>query len=295
MKVILAEAFGMCFGVRDALQRVAAVDNPCATTIHGELVHNEVVLHQLDERGFAQQSEHDRDDTPDTPDVLITAHGISDRRRAELLAAGKRLIDTTCPLVRRVHSAAQQLERDGYHVLVLGKQGHVEVQGIVEDLTSYHVLDQIRQVAGYPHARLGVVCQTTLPPALADALVRKIRRLNPHGELRFIDTICDPTRQRQRAMETLLTQVQAVVVVGGHNSNNTRQLVALCEQRRVPVRHVATVGDLDWGWLAQFDTIGLTAGTSTLDATVEEVHAALTRFKPISPATTFQPCCKGSI
>src|SRR5690349_149204 len=109
MKVILAEAFGMCFGVRDALECVAAVEQPGDTTIHGELVHNEVVLHQLEALGFARQTETNRDRPPDTPDVLITAHGISDRRRAALLAAGKRLIDTTCPLVRRVHLAAQQL------------------------------------------------------------------------------------------------------------------------------------------------------------------------------------------
>lgn len=275
MKVILAEAFGMCFGVRDALRRAAEVEHAEQTTIHGELVHNEVVLHQLEARGFRQTAEHDRRDVPQTDAVLITAHGISDRARQRLLDAGKQLIDTTCPLVRRVHEAARQLERDGFHVLLLGKPGHVEVQGVVEDLRSYDIVGSVDQVRSFPHPRLGIACQTTLPPHQADELCRRIEAANPHAEIRRIDTICEPTRRRQQAIRELLAQVEAVVVVGGRNSNNTLQLVGLCRQHEKPVLHVESASDLDFDWLAQFETIGLTAGTSTLDATVAEVHQAI--------------------
>src|SRR5947209_8585635 len=114
MKVIRAKVMGMCFGVRDALEVIAGVESPSTVTIHGQLVHNEEVLARLKEEGFTMTSESDRRGVPETPTVLITAHGISDRERARLSAAGKRLIDTTCPLVARVHHAALRLQDDGY-------------------------------------------------------------------------------------------------------------------------------------------------------------------------------------
>lgn len=275
MKVILAEHLGMCFGVRDALKRAAEAPSPGETTIHGELVHNEVVSRQLAERGFRQTPEENRSGLPSTPLVLITAHGISDKRRLELLESGKELIDTTCPLVRRVHEAAQSLERDGFYVLVLGKPGHVEVQGVIEDLRQAEVIGGPQDVRRWPHSRLGIVCQTTVAPQTAADLCRQIRGKNPHAQVRFADTICEPTRRRQQAMEALLDRVPAVVVVGGRNSNNTLQLVALCRQRQVAVMHVTRAAELDAEWLAPFDTVGLTAGTSTLDETVAEVYAVL--------------------
>ncbi|HVW03320.1 MAG TPA: hypothetical protein VHB77_23355, partial [Planctomycetaceae bacterium] len=109
MQVIRADAMGMCFGVRDALALLDTVESPRDVTIHGELVHNPTVLVQLDVRGFQRAAEHNRDAVPDTPAVMITAHGVSDRERQRLLAAGKSLIDTTCPLVERAHQAAQKL------------------------------------------------------------------------------------------------------------------------------------------------------------------------------------------
>lgn len=282
MEVIVAEAMGMCFGVRDALRRVAEIDRPRETTIHGQLVHNEVVLHQLEQRGFHQTSERQRDALPNTEQVLITAHGISDWRRQKLLAANKQLIDTTCPLVRRVHESAQQLQRAGFHVLVLGKTGHVEVQGIVEDLHSFDVVGNVDDVRVFPHARLGIVCQSTLPPDSAEELVRCIRQLNSAAEIIFCDTICDPTRRRQEAMNSLVARVEAVVVVGGKNSNNTLQLIAFCQARGKPVFHVTTAAELDRAALAPFSVVGLTAGTSTLDETILEVQRALEQLPAAS-------------
>ena len=103
MKVLRADAMGLCFGVRDALALAAGLTDPANVTIHGELVHNETVLVLLRTRGFRMTAETERDSLPPTQDVLITAHGISDRERRRLEGAGKRLIDTTCPLVERVH------------------------------------------------------------------------------------------------------------------------------------------------------------------------------------------------
>jgi 4-hydroxy-3-methylbut-2-enyl diphosphate reductase len=275
MKVLVAEVMGMCFGVRDALKIIDKVDKPEAVTIHGELVHNEVVLEQLRVRGFQMSGENERGDIPLTPLVLITAHGVSDAERQRLHGAGKQLVDTTCPLVTRVHKAAQGLQQEGYHVLVIGKRGHVEVQGIIEDLHSFDLIQTADEVKTYAFARLGIVCQTTSTARNVQAIRAQVEALNPHAEIRFIDTVCHPTRDHQRALERLVEQVDAMVVVGGHNSNNTRELAAYCREKNLPTYHVQGAEDLDPAWFHNCLTVGLTAGTSTLDSTIEEVRQAL--------------------
>src|SRR5207237_1864418 len=123
--------------------------------------------------------------------------------------------------------------------------------------------------------RLGIMCQTTTPVALAQEIRTAVAERNPHAEVRFIDTICLPTKEHQRALERMLDQVEAVVVVGGRNSNNTRQLVLRCQERGLPAYHIQSAGDLRPEWFDGIATVGLTAGTSTLDETIEEVHQAL--------------------
>jgi 4-hydroxy-3-methylbut-2-enyl diphosphate reductase len=274
MQIRRADAMGMCFGVRDALQAIEQVGEPGSVTIHGELVHNGEVLRMLDRRGFRQSDEVGRD-VPDTEAVLITAHGVSDRERERLRGAGKRLIDTTCPLVHKAHEAAQLLQADGRRVVVLGKPEHVEVRGIVEDLDDPVVVRAEQDVATWPDLRLGVVCQTTTPSERVDLLVDEIRRRNPHADVRLMDTVCNPTKARGAALEALLPQVDALVVVGGRDSNNTRQLVVRAERRGVPALHIENEAELDEGWLAGRRVVGLTAGTSTLPATIDAVHARL--------------------
>jgi 4-hydroxy-3-methylbut-2-enyl diphosphate reductase len=265
----------MCFGVRDALELVRQFDRPKQATIHGELVHNEQISNDLAARGFQQTPEAGRRALPLTPTVVITAHGVSDRERQRLLDAGKELIDTTCPLVRRVHLATRELERQGYFVLVIGRPGHVEVEGIVGDLANCEVVPNEAAARRYEAPRLGIVCQTTTTPTEAERVRRAIERANYGKEVRFVDTVCQPTRDRQTAIAELLEQVEAVVVVGGRHSNNTRQLVSYATARGVPAVHVQTAADLDRDWLAQFRIVGLTAGTSTPEDTIDEVYRAL--------------------
>jgi 4-hydroxy-3-methylbut-2-enyl diphosphate reductase len=276
MRVIRADVLGLCFGVRDALEVIEGMAEPEAVTIHGQLVHNEVVQARLAARGFVMRGETERKTClPETPAVLVTAHGISDRERRRLESAGKRLVDTTCPLVTRVHQAARTLQADGYHVLVIGRRGHVEVDGIVEDLNDYDVIESVEEVVSYPSRRLGIICQTTTTERHVESIRAGIAARNPDAEIRFIDTVCLPTKEHQRALERLLDRVEAIVVVGGRNSNNTRELVARCLERAKPALHVQSAADLDAGWFQDFATVGLTAGTSTLPATIDEVHRAL--------------------
>ena len=275
MKIIKADVLGMCFGVRDALALIEEVQHPGNVTIHGELVHNEKVLDDLHERGFQMLGEGQRHALPLTQTVLITAHGVSDKERARLSQAGKQLIDTTCPLVTRAHQAAQKLQADGRHLLVIGKRGHVEVQGIVEDLTSFDIVQSPDEVRTYPHARIGVMCQTTTPVRHAAEMRAAIAAKNSHADIQFFDTICHPTKDHQNALDRLMGQVEAMVVVGGANSNNTRQLVLRCQAQGLPAYHVRGPEDIRPEWFDGIETVGLTAGTSTLDETIDAVEHAL--------------------
>ena len=278
--IIRADEMGMCFGVRDALRATESVRDPTLVTIHGELVHNPRVARQLGEAGFHQSPEDSREPAAGTPLVLITAHGVSNAERQRLAAANKTLIDTTCPLVRRAHDAAQELCAEGRHVLLVGKAGHVEVRGIVEDLERYDVIGDSNDVRAYDSRRLGIVCQTTMPPDVVADVCARVRERNPEADIRVIDTVCRPTRLRQQAILDLIRRVDTVVVVGGRNSNNTRWLVRVCHDHGTPAFHVESAGDLDRRWFAGVRAIGLTAGTSTLDETIDEVHRALERMGP---------------
>lgn len=274
MLVRRADAMGMCFGVRDALQVVDAVDAPERVTIHGELVHNELVTERLAARGFHQSGERDRG-VPTTQRVLVTAHGISDAERARLEGAGKELLDTTCPLVRRAHEAAQLLQAEGRRVVVIGRADHVEVRGIVEDLDRAIVVRDEQDVQAWGERRLGVVCQTTTATERVDRVVLAIRRHNPVADVRRIDTVCNPTKARGAALEALLPQVDALVVVGGRASNNTLRLVARGREHGVRTLHVQRAEDLPPDWFDGVRCVGLTAGTSTLPETIDAVHERL--------------------
>jgi 4-hydroxy-3-methylbut-2-enyl diphosphate reductase len=278
MKIIKADVLGMCFGVRDALALIAEVKQPEHVTIHGELVHNEQVLERLAARGFHMVSESRRTALPMTDTVLITAHGVSAAERQRLQQAGKALVDTTCPLVTRAHQAAQKLQAEGCHVLVLGKRGHVEVQGIVGDLESYDVVQGPEEVRTYPYTRLGLMCQTTTPVRLAEEVRAAVADRNPHAEVHYIDTICLPTKEHQRALEELLGRVEVMVVVGGRNSNNTRQLVLRCQEQGIRAYHVQGPEDLQPAWFDGVGAVGLSAGTSTLDETIIAVQERLERI-----------------
>lgn len=275
MEVLRATAMGFCFGVRDALKLAFELDQPEQTTLYGEVVHNETVQARLREKGFHQLPEGERRRAAQTPRVLITAHGISHREKGELEADGHELIDTTCPLVRRAHFAALTLERQGYHVIVLGRSGHVEVRGLTGDLRSYSVVSSAFEVKRWLHTKLGVLCQTTFPVREAEALLRAIRAANPHAEVVFRDTICEPTKQRQQAIEDLIRDVQVVVVIGGARSHNTKQLAETVRRAGRVAHLVQSPADLQAAWFEGCQRVGLTAGTSTPDDVIDAVEHAL--------------------
>lgn len=287
MKVIVASQLGMCFGVRNAIKAALGATDPRDTTILGELVHNPEVTGQLAALGFSQKPEGDLHEAPDTRAAMITAHGVSDKRRTALTDAGISLIDTTCPLVRHVHDSAQQLKAEGRFVVVIGKAGHAEVEGIVGDLERFAIVAGARDARDFGHKSIGIVCQSTTPPEVARETVEAIRKANPSSDISFVDTVCRPTRHRQKAVLDLLHHIDILVVAGGWNSNNTRQLASLAHSRGVPVMLVERAADLDVALLRRYRVAGLTAGTSTLDSTITEIYDTLLRVRPaaFSPFT----------
>jgi 4-hydroxy-3-methylbut-2-en-1-yl diphosphate reductase len=276
MRIIRAEHLGMCFGVRDAIAlavRQAAIE---PLTVLGDLVHNETVLAELRSRGvkIAQQVA-----AVETRTVMITAHGASDRALGRARERGLDVMEATCPLVRLAHRAVVKLARDGYHPVIVGKREHVEVRGLTEDLEDFDVVLSEADVCGLrERARFGVAAQTTQPIEHVRELVRLIRRRFPHAELRFIDTVCRPTKQRQHAAIELAQQADVVVVIGGASSNNTQELVRACGRYCGQVHHVQTANDLREEWFDRAQTVGVTAGTSTPDASIDEVERWLNQL-----------------
>jgi 4-hydroxy-3-methylbut-2-enyl diphosphate reductase len=271
MKIRLARHYGMCFGVRDALRKAHAVAEEGPVTVLGELVHNPVVQRHLGTLGV-KQGELEEVGSSGTEVVMITAHGASDRAKQAWEGAGYRVTDTTCPLVRKAHHALAKLVVAGYHPVVIGAAGHVEVRGLTGDFPGATVVAGEEDLAGLPEVdKFGVVSQTTQPVKWVEWLVARLRELRPAAEVVFRNTVCQPTRDRQESLEALCRESELVIVVGGRHSNNTRQLVETARGLGCRAWQVETAEDVDAGWLDGVEAVGVTAGTSTLDETVEGV------------------------
>src|SRR6516225_3477658 len=222
MEIRMAEHYGMCFGVRDAIDLALRLARQGPLTILGDLVHNPDVVAQMDAAG-TQRARQPADVA--TQAVLLTAHGTARRVKLQLREMGHQVHEAVCPLVKRAHLAAAKLAGEGRHLVVIGQADHVEVRGLVGDFDDYTVvLDEsdIDRLAGRTH--LGIVAQTTQPLERVEELVDAIRQRFPDADVRFSDTVCQPTKDRQDALRRLVAECDTVVVVGGPASNNSRKL-----------------------------------------------------------------------
>jgi 4-hydroxy-3-methylbut-2-en-1-yl diphosphate reductase len=270
MKIIRAEHLGMCFGVRDAIQLALEHAEAGPLTILGDLVHNQGVLADLRATGIATAQDVAQ---VETHTVMVTAHGASDRALAGTRALGLQVVEATCPLVHVAHRAIRALLRDGYHPVIIGRRAHVEVRGLIEDLTAFDVvLDERDVLALDEHPRIGIAAQTTQPIERVRQLVALIRQRFPQSDVRFIDTVCLPTKQRQNAAVELARQCDLVIVIGGANSNNTRELVNTCRGHCSRVHHIQGEAELRAEWFLGADTVGITAGTSTPDEAIDRAE-----------------------
>jgi len=270
MKVIRAEHLGMCFGVRDAITLALEEAEVRPLTILGDLVHNSTVLAALRDKGITIEQQAAK---VTTQTVMVTAHGASERALADTRALGLRVVEATCPLVRVAHRAVAALVRDGYHPVIIGKRDHAEVLGLTGDLDHFDVVlreEDVLQLEERP--RFGIAVQTTQPIERVRHLVALLQRRFPRSEVRFVDTVCQPTKQRQQAAVELAKQCDVVIVIGGAHSNNTGELVNTCRQYCSRVHQVQTADDVCAAWLAGAQVVGITAGTSTPDGVIDHVE-----------------------
>ncbi len=273
MEVRMAEHLGMCFGVREAIDLALELAQHGPVAILGDLVHNPDVVAEVEAAGAVRVQ---RPESLQTQTVLLTAHGTANRVKLQLQEDGYQVHDAACPLVKRVHQAVAKLVAEGRHPVIIGQAGHVEVRGLVGDLEEYTIVlheDDLEQLAGLP--RLGIVAQTTQPLEHVLDLVAKIRSRFPDADVHFIDTVCQPTKDRQTALHALADQCEVVVVVGGPESNNSRKLADLARRLGRPTYQVADAAELQPEWFAGVRVVGLTAGTSTPDPVIQAVQQRL--------------------
>ncbi len=270
----MAENFGMCFGVRDAIAQAEQLATEQPLTILGELVHNPIVRERLRRQGVAEAAIDSKRST--SRRVMITAHGASDRKRLEWRAAGFDVADGTCPLVQHAHEQLRRLVAAGFFPVVIGQPGHVEVEGLIGDFPEAVVVNAPEDITRLPkRPRYGIISQTTQPIDFVREIVDLIRRTHIDAEVRFTDTVCKPTKDRQSALRKLIETADTIVVIGGRTSNNTRQLVETCRAAGKTAFHIERPDELRADWFNGVRTVGLTAGTSTLPETVQAAHERL--------------------
>ncbi|MGJ8657396.1 MAG: 4-hydroxy-3-methylbut-2-enyl diphosphate reductase [Akkermansiaceae bacterium] len=273
--VVVASHFGMCFGVKAAIAAAQKLATRSPVTILGELAHNATVKSNLEREG-AKHGELEGADAS-TKHVVITAHGASDKERRRWSKLGHRVTDTTCPLVHKAHAALRSLVTEGYAPVVIGKPGHVEVRGLMGDFPEAQAVLNIEDVRGLNivQDKIGVISQTTQQIDHVDTILVALRQRFSHAEVKFIDTVCRPTKERQVALLELCSRVSLVVVVGGANSNNTAQLAEKCRLLGCVAHHVQSPDDICTEWFVGVSKVGLTAGTSTPDEDVASVKQRL--------------------
>lgn len=276
MKILLAEHRGFCYGVERAVKLArdcAGRPGPAATL--GPIIHNPQLVSRLAEQGVVAVD--DLDSIPEGT-VIIRSHGVGPAVYDQAAARSLTVVDATCPHVKKAQTAARELKDEGYQVVVVGERDHPEVRSIVawagEEAA---VVETTAEAEAIPEApRLGVVAQTTFPPARFAEIVAVLETKT--ADIKVNRTICTATELRQQAAVELAAKVDVMIVVGGKSSANTTRLAQLCEQAGTRVYKIETAQELDKSWFQGVDAAGITAGASTPDWVIEEVYQKMQEF-----------------
>ena len=269
MEVLLARENGFCFGVKKAVELTeAAAESGRPVFNLGQIVHNPKISERLAARGVTVIK--DPADV-DPGIVVIRAHGVPPALRARIAESGHECIDATCSLVLRAQRFTKQLADEGYRVIILGTPDHPEVIGLVgfagNDYTIVETKDEWEKLPKMKRA--GVVSQSTQPPWAFKELVGHVAEISQ--ELKVFNTVCPVTIKRQNAATELAGESDIIVVVGGRNSANTRELVNLARMQGKTAYHIEHATELEPAWLAGIDRVGLIGGCSTPMETLLEV------------------------
>ena len=273
----VARYAGVCYGVERALgmaEKAAGEARKPVNTL-GPLIHNPLVVNDLERIGVGTASNVSE---VEEGTLIIRAHGVVPSVVEDARARGLDVLDATCPYVKKVHNAAERLVREGYQLIVVGESGHPEVEGIMGHAgDDAHVVSVSGDLDAIDLSRkVGVVVQTTQTPgALADVVAELSKRTM---DLRVINTICSATQERQDSAAELARRVDAMIVVGGKNSGNTRRLAEICTAACPKTHHIEDASELEAAWFDGVSHIGVTAGASTPASHIER---ALVRMRSL--------------
>jgi len=274
MKISIAKTAGFCMGVQRAVELALDASNTCDPPIYtyGPLIHNPQVLELLQEKGITALKE-----IPESGSgtVIIRAHGVPPDTRERLEKSGFQVIDATCPRVIRVQTIIRKHALDGYDCIIIGDADHPEVIG----LTGYagdrgHVAGTLGDLEKLPAFEKAIVVAQTTQNMLFYKAVKKWAAQN-YSHYKIFDTICDSTEKRQEEAKRLAGYVDAVVVVGGHNSGNTQRLAETVREAGKPAYHIETEEELNIKNLADLRHIGITAGASTPNWIIKRIFRAI--------------------
>ena len=275
MNVIRADCAGACYGVQRALDltmKLARGDESVQT--YGPLIHNPQVVDQLSMMGVEVV---DRPEKISAQNIVVRSHGVTPAVMRELEASGAQVEDATCPHVIRAQRAAEKLANEYGHVIVVGEHNHPEVEGLVayarEAGADVTVVGSALDIPDDLNCDVGVVVQTTQPRTKLDEVIVALSERGLHAHVK--DTICNATNERQQAAAELAGKVDAMVVVGGHNSSNTSRLYEICKRIAPDAYHVETPEELQKERFADCVTVGVTAGASTPESQIREIEALL--------------------
>ena len=267
---------GFCFGVRDAIEVVRELgERGQQVYTLGAIVHNPQVAEELDK--IHVHVIDSLDDAPDGALVAITAHGAPPDFEEQAERRGFKVVDTTCPLVTRIQKTAMDLVQSRHSVLIYGDAAHKEVKGIVGWTDGKaRVFKKLEDLEGWePTRRVAIIAQSTSNTELFREIAKEVvgRMIDRGVEVKVINTICKPTKERQRAVRSLAREVEVVLAVGGQQSANTKKLVQAAEEEGARAYQVQRVEDLEAEWFRGITRVGITAGASTPDWVVDEVEA----------------------
>lgn len=277
--VVLAKPRGFCAGVVRAVDIVdLALDlYGLPVYVRHEIVHNKYVVRNFESRGVVFV---DRiDEVPDNSVVIFSAHGIPPEVRREARERGLRSVDATCPLVTKVHSEALHYVEQGYHILLVGHAGHVEVEGtmghVPDDVTLVQTAEEAETVEVPSDRKVAYLTQTTLSVDDVADVLGVLERRFPDIVGPAKKDICYATQNRQDVVKRMSSDVDAIFVVGAPNSSNSNRLVEVARAAGVAAYLVQTCEDIEPEWLDRVETVGVTAGASAPETLVTEIVEVL--------------------
>jgi (E)-4-hydroxy-3-methyl-but-2-enyl pyrophosphate reductase len=274
VKIVIAKTAGFCMGVRRAVEMVLDTNRKGERPIYtyGPLIHNPQVLNIFEEKGIRTL-----DDVPEKGRgaILVRAHGVPPEAKQRLAEAGFEVIDATCPRVIKVQTIIRKHAEKGYASIIIGDRDHPEVVGLMGYTGGNgHVVDNLSDLKALPDFEKAIiVAQTTQNTSFFDQVVGWAEQMFPHYKV--FNTICDSTEKRQMEVKNMAASVDALVVVGGYSSGNTKRLAEIARQAGKPVLHVETEADIREKDLAEAERVGITAGASTPNWIIKRVYRRL--------------------